>query len=134
MFINRCCQLINLSNCIREQGLKQIGHKRWKELTGVVGIQGKKVRKYLNLQRPGARSLNCVRGYLTHKRRNLVIFRPTFEGRTGDTHPISTAQDKAVSGTNTNLAIPTAPLQRVQAKWGNLRALLPHGSSQETVT
>lgn len=46
--ISFCCQLINRINCIREGGLKERGRKIDKELIEVLGLQGKKIKKYSN--------------------------------------------------------------------------------------
>lgn len=83
MFINLCCQLINQISCIWEQGLEEIGEKISRELLGVVGIEGRKVRKYFNHRRPGAKSVDCVWGYLTYKRRNLIFFPLLVDERLG---------------------------------------------------
>lgn len=45
--IHLCCQLINQMSCTGEQDLKKTGHKIDEELIGVMGIQSKKVRKYV---------------------------------------------------------------------------------------
>ena len=57
--------------------------------------------------------MNSVRGYLTYKRRNLIIFPLPVEETTWSPNPISTfhiwapVQDKVISDTNTNLSIPS---------------------------
>lgn len=127
---NLCCQVVNQINCIREQGLEEVRQKTGKELVGVVGIQGKKVRRYLNPQKTRSQGSElCLR--LPHIRdKRARTFPLVAEEGTRNTDPVSTTQDTAASSTSANLYIyiysqPSSCIEEPMRSGGSLRPPSP---------